>query len=574
MLPSLALLSLWVVGVPGPDSTAVLAAQGDAESLALAARYARARGLPDAHVCALSTPATEDLTLDAFQREVVGGLATCLGPRAAQIEALVLARGLPLRVVIPLPGGSTRVSLAAALALGESATSTGTPVLGQSPGRLVSCGGGAMCLGARWTNPFRSGTFRAGWSLRQGGVVWRPRLVTMLHGRSAADAARLIASATTAEARGGARGTFMFMDGADGARGVLDSTYDGVMRSLRALGLTDVVRVPFQGELEGQSLAAFFVGTAGLGRTIEGNRFAPGALVDNLTSFGAVAENFRASGEQSQVSIARWVAQGVAGVHGTTDEPLNNCFPSRDLVVAYAEGGTLGEAYFRAMPFVYWHNLVLGDPMAAPYAVRPRVRLEGVADDDTIVGSRRVTASAEDPLGRTLDALVLYVDGVEQARSTGEPLSLCLEAGRHVLAVAQVADERTLETRHRPKGWAVAQRLTVQPGPRGCPSTDAGQAPEDGGASPEAGDEPDTGGVGADAGAALDAQPGADASTPVDARAPTGLEDAGCGCATTSSRGGLLAALLVALAARRARASAQRRARARVTATATAAART
>jgi hypothetical protein len=344
--------------------------------------------------------------------------------------------------------------LAAALALGESATSTGAPILGQAPGRLVNCGGGAMCLGARWSNPFRSGTFRAGWSLRQGGLLWRPRLVTMLHGRSAADAARLIASATTAEALGGARGTFMFMDGADGARGVLDGTYDGVLRGLRALGFTDVVRVPFQGDLEGQSLAAFFVGTAGLGRTIEGNRFAPGALVDNLTSFGAVAENFRASGEQSQVSIARWVAQGVAGVHGTTDEPLNNCFPSRDLVVSYAEGGTLGEAYFRAMPFVYWHNLVLGDPMAAPYAVRPRVRLEGVADDDVVVGSRLVTATAEDPLGRTLDALVLYVDGEERARSAGEPLSLCLEAGRHVLAVAQVADERTPETRHRPKGWA------------------------------------------------------------------------------------------------------------------------
>lgn len=547
---SLALFALWAVGVPGPDSTAVLAAQGDAESVALAARYARARGLPEAHVCAMRTPATEDITLDVFQREVVGGLGTCLGARAAQIEALVLTRGLPLRVVVPLPGGGgTRVSLAAALALGESATSTGTPILGQAPGRLVNCGGGAMCLGARWNNPFRSGTFRAGWSLRQGGLVWRPRLVTMLHGRSAADAARLIASATTAEALGGARGTFMFMDGADGARGVLDSTYDGVMRGLRALGFTDVVRVPFQGELEGQSLAAFFVGTAGLGRTIEGNRFAPGALVDNLTSFGAVAENFRPSGEQSQVSIARWVAQGVAGVHGTTDEPLNNCFPSRELVVSYAEGGTLGEAYFRAMPFVYWHNLVLGDPMAAPYAVRPRVRLEGLADDDVVVGSRRVTATAEDPLGRTLDALVLYVDGEERARSAGEPFSVCLEAGRHVLAVAQVADERTLETRHRPKGWAVAQRLTVEPGPRGCLEPDAGTAPDDVGVSLDTGAEADARTLDADPPPPLDAQVGPDAGVVADATVPSELEDAGCGCSTTSTPGGLAGVLLIGMMA-------------------------
>ena len=57
-----------------------------------------------------------------------------------------------------------------------------------------------------------------------------------------------------------------------GARDLLDEVRRVALRGLRTLGFTDVVRVPFQGELEGQSLAAFFVGTAGLGRTIEGNR--------------------------------------------------------------------------------------------------------------------------------------------------------------------------------------------------------------------------------------------------------------------------------------------------------------
>ena len=97
------------------------------------------------------------------------------------------------------------------------ATSTGAPILGQPPGVVANCG--SPCLAATWPNPFRTGTFSPGYSRSVNGVSYRPLLVTMIHGRSAEEAAKLIASATTADALGGARGTFMFMDGADPARG-------------------------------------------------------------------------------------------------------------------------------------------------------------------------------------------------------------------------------------------------------------------------------------------------------------------------------------------------------------------
>ncbi|MFK7989303.1 MAG: hypothetical protein AB8I08_25015 [Sandaracinaceae bacterium] len=98
-------------------------------------------------------------------------------------------------------------------------------------------------------------------------------------------------------------------------------------------------------------------------------------MAGNLTSFGARPINFRETGE-SQVSIARWVTAGVAGVHGTVAEPLNNCFPDRELLVRYVDGSTLAEAFHLTMPFVYWRNLVLGDPMAAPFAERPTLTVE------------------------------------------------------------------------------------------------------------------------------------------------------------------------------------------------------
>jgi len=452
---------LWVyaalLAVPGPDSVIVVASRLDLPSVALAERYAAARQLPDQQVCLIDAPLVEDVDFDTFKSAIVGGIAACTATYEDRIEAIVLARGLPLRVGIP---GGGRVSMAAALALGETTTATGAPVLGRRFNNRVNCGGGNMCDAAMWSNPYRSGVFGPDWTATTGQAIWHPKIVTMLHGRTYADAAKLVASATTAEAIGGARGTFTLMSGADPARGALDFQYGRVVTALRNLGFTDVEQVPFDANRTGHTYAAFFTGTAGIGASIEGNTFAPGAIVDNLTSYGAVAENFRDMGE-SQVSIARWVAKGVAGVHGTTDEPLNNCFPQRDLLVSYASGGTLGEAYFRAMPFVYWHNLVLGDPMAAPYAHRPRVTIGGVADGETIDGSRQITVTATVPL----EKLTLYVDGVEVASTGGNPIDVCAAIraapGQQILAVAQGTTE------HHPKGWA-AIRVTGRAGPSDC----------------------------------------------------------------------------------------------------------
>jgi uncharacterized protein (TIGR03790 family) len=512
-------------------------------------------------VCTVELPIVDDVGLDAFTARIAPALRDCfdvdgLGARA---EALVLARDLPLRVSIPRAGGgAVRVSLAAALALGDTTTASGTPLLGLEPGQPGSCGP-ASCYAARWVNPFRSGTFSPGWTTTANGVTWRPRLVTMLHGRSAAAAAKLVASATTAEALGGAMGRFTFMRGADPARGALDASYPGLVRALAQRGFTDAEVVDFDGERSGQRYAAFFVGAASLGRAIEGNSFAPGALVDNLTSFGAVAENFRASGEEVQVSIARWVELGVAGVHGTTDEPLNNVFPDRSLITAYVEGGTLGEAYFRAMPYAYWQNLVLGDVMAAPYATRPSVTIDGpdgalpVGTPSTVAGSVALRVAADDPLGRRLDVLQLFVDGRLVAESRGDPLEVCVDApaGRrvHVLAVTQIADRRTTDTRHRTKGWS-ARWLQGADGPAGCAAAiDGGiDGGVDGGVDDASAAAVDAGVSSADARAGDgDAMGLARDAATVDAAEPAEPTE-GCGChaapegpGTTTHLGGWLA---------------------------------
>lgn len=488
---------------PGPDSVVVIANADVPESVALAERYVRERGVPRAQLCLLPLPEADTISLAEYEAGLLEPLRACLeaGGVRARIEAALLIRGVPLRVNIPVGAAEQVVSTAAALSLWDSVMTDGGPVLGQPPGRSADCGA-SMCLTATWRNPYLRGlAFEPGFEVEDRGVIWRPILVTMLHARTYADAERLLDSALEGEAMAPPSGEYLFMEGRDPARGALDIQYDGVIGQLEARGFT-ATRVPFEADLTGRTLAAFFTGTATLGETIEGNTYLPGSVVDNLTSFGAVPRNFEETGE-SQVSIARWVEQGVAGVHGTVAEPLNNCFPSRDLLVSYVDGATLAEAFHGQLPFVYWRNLVLGDPMAAPHALRPELTVEGVTEGARLDGAVTLTVDATDPGARGVASIVAYLDGVEVARADGDRLEHCLAVpegeDHHLLVVARAAEDPTLARPYQPKGW---RSLTFDSagGATECGvDVDAGPV-VDGSISADAGASADGGLSGADAG--------------------------------------------------------------------------
>lgn len=502
LLAALSLIPATARATPAPDSVAIVANADLPGSVALAMRYAEARDVPSQQICLLSLPTTPDMTFEELQSLLLDPLDACLGPHRDRIEAILLMRGVPIRV--PMPSG-TRISVAAALGLWDSTLADGTPVLGSDPGLLTDCGG-APCTRARLSNLYSAQPFEAGWSATSPIYTHAPVLVTMLHGRSDADAERLIDVALRAETEDEEAGTFVLMNGADAARGVLDMFYPQVVTALTSREVASEV-VPFDRDMTGRVLAGFVTGTAALDSTIEGNTYVRGALVDNLTSFGAVPQNFEETG-QSQVSIARWVSAGAAGAHGTVAEPLNNCFPARTFLSDYAAGATLAEAYLGRMPFAYWMNLVLGDPMLAPYAERPTVSVTGLEEarlyDDVTLHVR-----ATPPPDRTLSSLILYVNGVEVARSAGEPIDHCLApdtAGSvEVLAVARTTADSDALRVYPAAGWGTASGGFSGDG-GACTPPDAG--PGDAGTS--------DGGVGADTELAV---------------------SSGCGCRVAQRRG-------------------------------------
>jgi uncharacterized protein (TIGR03790 family) len=464
------------VAYPGPDSVAVLASQDSAESVALADAYAKFRAVPLKQVCKIpGIPQTDDVSLADYQTKILAPFEACLTTNGVhdRIEAVLVTRGVPMRVVVPISAGTTNVSLTGVLALWESTLlNSTTPLLGQEPGS--GCGSG--CYSALWKNPLLllNKPYAAGYTANLYNVTWHPLLVTMLHGRSQADAQMLIDSAQNAEKNGGAKGTFMFMDGADSARNVLDGDFPQIISQLKTLGYTDAQEVPFNSDLTGKTLASFFVGTASLGTTIEGNTYLPGSLIDNLTSYGAVPQNFATTGE-TQVSISRWVEKGVAGAHGTVDEPLNNVFPRRLMIVDYVKGATLAEAYFRWLPYQYWKNLVLGDPMLAPYAKRPVVTISGLTDGASQTDATEVTATATDSSGAGIANVTLYVDGVMAGTAQGDTVTACVKvpaaSGVQILAVAQTNTGSGGLAKFPPKGWTEIHVTGSSSGAQQCPVT-------------------------------------------------------------------------------------------------------
>jgi len=96
--------------------------------------------------------------------------------------------------------------------------------------------------------------------------------------------------------------------------------------------------------------------------------FAPGAIAETAVSTGA-RTFLPTTGGQSL--IADLIESKVTGVKGYCDEPFLLAVASPTILFdRYTRGWTLAESFYAASRFVGWEDIVVGDPIAAPYAVR------------------------------------------------------------------------------------------------------------------------------------------------------------------------------------------------------------
>jgi uncharacterized protein (TIGR03790 family) len=94
--------------------------------------------------------------------------------------------------------------------------------------------------------------------------------------------------------------------------------------------------------------------------------FDPGGIAETAVSTSG-RTFLPTSGGQSL--IADLIRHGATGAKGYCDEPLLQAIASPSILLdRYTSGWTLAESYYAASRYVGWEDIVVGDPLCAPYA--------------------------------------------------------------------------------------------------------------------------------------------------------------------------------------------------------------
>ena len=469
----MSLYSSPILATPGPDSTLLVINKSSEESINIAQAYIESRFIPTDLQCEIEIEPISDINHAMFYEKVVRPVLACVDRYPERIEAIILTRGTPLRVLIDtvqteVMAPTLTISSASLLTVAQSryaGQSLASPENATEYAELISCTNDMPCWSPKIFNPWRFGHFSPNWFDINQGIQWAPLWVSRLDADSEDNTITLIQRGLDSDRHymddlDPVESITVLMDGADSARGALDFEYEALAQALRELG-DEVLQVAFSREyVFDQPLSALITGSAQIGRLIEDNRYIPGAIIDNLTSFAAHPHNFDLTQTEVQASISRWIASGVSGAHGTTDEPLNISFPSRAFLLDYRKGATLIESFSRHLPFLAWQNVIIGDPMIAPYMLRPRLNVE---EEET----GKVRFHVEMEPNQKLITLTLWDNETLIGQFYGEEnLVFCSSQAQQVLAVAQVGpSERELITEvspdvfgdgfaaHYAKGW-------------------------------------------------------------------------------------------------------------------------
>jgi uncharacterized protein (TIGR03790 family) len=140
-------------------------------------------------------------------------------------------------------------------------------------------------------------------------------------------------------------------------------------------------------------------------------RFAPRAMALDFVSTNA--RSFTHPPRDGQSLVADLVAAGAAGVPGHVAEPtLPAVARPHILLTRYARGVPAGEAFFRAIPYLGWMNVYVGDPLMQLEAGLARTPdadsdADGVPDSDdncTALPNPRQRDSDGDGYGNLCDA--------------------------------------------------------------------------------------------------------------------------------------------------------------------------
>jgi hypothetical protein len=468
----------WAGG--GPENVLLVVNPARADSLAVANAYASLRHVPPGNVLMLPwQDGDEAVPIDRFRAEILQPILRTIDARrlSSQIDCIAYSCGFPWRVdfAAEMPADLAKQQIYKF----PSGSLTGMTML------YVAVQSG----GPNWLDPASNQYFRPpgpdgaptstigfrnwyGWSER-GDVLdvggSRYLLATMLgvtagRGNSVAEIVRSLEAAAAADGTR-PRGTIYFLTSGDVRSKARSGPIKGTAQAIVAAGVKAEI---LEGTLpQGRrDVAGLVTGTPDFDWQASGSGLVPGAICDNLTSFGGVF-----TPDAGQTPLSAFIRAGAAGACGTVVEPFvmlppnagsspaafQPKFPHPAVQLHYVRGASLAEAFYQSVRSPY-QLLVVGDPLCQPWALIPEVEVVDAADSRPIAAGAKLSGKVEFepranlPEGGIADRFELYLDGLRVAQcGLGERLPLDttpLADGHHDLRVVAIAASE-IETQGR-----------------------------------------------------------------------------------------------------------------------------
>jgi hypothetical protein len=444
----------------GPEGIFLVVNASSADSLAVANAYADLRGIPPINVLMLPwKEGTESIGIDTFRRDLLDPVLRTIDGRrlAPQIDCVVYSSDFPWR--IDFADEMPEELAGQELFKHPSGSLTGMTMLYGA----VRSGQGPVWLDPQSNRYFRplgadgvpastdgfhgSNRYGPAGDLREEDG-YRYLLAVMLgvtagRGNTRDEVVRGLDRAAAAD---GTRpeGTIYFVTNDDVRTKTRSPAFAPIVRALEQLGQKAEI-VPGKLPQGRRDVAGLTTGTADFDWAKSGSAILPGAICENLTSYGGI---FTPSAGQTPLSA--FIRAGAAGSSGTVIEPyaLEAKFPHPSIHLHYARGSTLAEAFYQSVRSPY-QLLVVGDPLTRPWASIPTVAvglddvpleaeavLTGTVALAPTARAGRLPAAVARAIRRQDDAAIdhftLFIDGVRLAR--------CRPGGRLPLDTAQFAD--------------------------------------------------------------------------------------------------------------------------------------
>lgn len=146
--------------------------------------------------------------------------------------------------------------------------------------------------------------------------------------------------------------------------------------------------------------------------------FVPGAMADNLTSFGGYLFEYT-----GQTNLLAFIRAGATGSYGTIVEPCNypEKFPDPQNYFYQARGFSLAECYYQSLANPY-EGLLVGEPLAAPFAKPAGASWNGLPAGARLSGVTNLCLlGAAAAANLPLQQVDLFLDGVRLQTLTNLP---------------------------------------------------------------------------------------------------------------------------------------------------------